>query len=759
MAERRWEVPLDVAREARRLAPAATGVDAARLRDLGSRMPVGRATLLALLASGVNGHVGGWAQRLYSSSLDTARDAEIRVLTAAGIESPCLDACYGILAASEHVDVVTAVLRASADGTERWGTDGWEVLTADAEPVGMRYMELAGDLLTDALDATGSGHGLMLRATTPKAFLPKRIPLTASACAHDGVYAAVDEVDTTAVLDVLRVADGTAWAREDGQWVPGVETVTHLLAAGVPLALLPAADVAPTLRQVDDHDAVFPVVAADVVPGDGISGADTSIPQDSTPDFSDGVMVALPLDDQTAQQLAVPGGLDPDEMHVTLAYLGDTGEVPVDMDGLTELVAQWAAGQQPLSGEVSGPATFEGTDNADNPVQVALADVPGLPEARQSLLDHLAGNGIEQQSGHSFTPHVTRAYSPDPQPSDGLGGTPLNFDQVGVWHGSDQRSIPLGASVTAAFNPAEHRDPTGKWTSGGNTAKQNQALEANRKTTAPHAGPAAKTVVTKPYTVPGGGGGGGGGSAGSKKAAAAKKAAAKAAALAKKSALRKTVAAQEKAERDAETAKHQAFTQAYAAEGLAEQQRRIAFMKAYAGTPKAQRPAMQHREQQRRLAWQTSRATSQAAENTRHQAAGKKIAADKAKLDAKLAADLAAIDAAVAKEYPPTGTAAPAKAPAKKAPPKAPVKASADPVVADAVAHTRTPRQLEDYWVRGKGVARVRWGESGDWSRCVRLLSKYVHNEYAVKGQCNELHKIATGLWPAQHAKLDRGGK
>jgi 2'-5' RNA ligase len=91
-------------------------------------------------------------------------------------------------------------------------------------------------------------------------------------------------------------------------------------------------------------------------------------------------------------------------MHVTLAYLGTQDDVPVDMDGLAELVAQWAADQQPLSGEVSGPATFEGTDNADNPVQVALADVPGLPEARQSLLDHLAGSGIEQQSEHSFTP-------------------------------------------------------------------------------------------------------------------------------------------------------------------------------------------------------------------------------------------------------------------------------------------------------------------------------------------------------------------
>ena len=108
MAERRWEVPLDVAREARRLAVTATGVDAARLSDIGSRMPVGRTTLLALLASGVNGKLGSWATHRYAQALDVESDADVRVLTAAGIESPCLDACYGIT----DGDHVTAVIRA-----------------------------------------------------------------------------------------------------------------------------------------------------------------------------------------------------------------------------------------------------------------------------------------------------------------------------------------------------------------------------------------------------------------------------------------------------------------------------------------------------------------------------------------------------------------------------------------------------------------------------------------------------------------------
>src|SRR5882757_3818383 len=747
MAERRWEVPLDVAREARRLAVTATGVDAARLRDIGGRMPVGRSTLLALLASGVNGKLGAWATHRYAQAVDVQADADVRVRTTAGIETPTQDVWYGIT----DGDTANAVIRAGDGGTERWPADGWRSVPTDLEPTGLNYMELAGDVLTDALAACADGHSLLLRAATPKAFLPKRIPLTATAGASDGVYAAVDEVDTTAVLNVFQVADGVVSARDDGEWVPDRDTLTHLLAAGVPLALLPQGDVPPMLRQIDDHDAVFPIVAADVAPStDVVSPIDTPTPETATPDFSDGVMVALPLDDDTAQQLAVPGGLDPSEMHVTLAYLGNTGDCPVDADGLAELVAEWAADQQPLSGEVSGPATFEGSDNADNPVQVALADVPGLSEARNSLVDHLGSNGVTVNGDHGYTAHISRAYSADPVSTDGLGGTPLDFGQVGVWHGTDQRNIPLGP-VTAAFNPSESRDPTGKWTAGGGSASQNKALEANRKTTAPHAAPTAKTVVTKPYKSPaGGGGGGGGGSAAAKKATAAKKAAASKAAQVQKTALRDAVAAKEKAASAAETALHQKFNDAQAASLLGEQQHRIDYMRKYAAASPAQRKAMRVAEAQRRLAWQTRRAEAAAKETARHTAATKTNTASKTKLDAQLKAQIAAIDAQLAKQFPSAGTPAPApvKAPAKKA---APVKASAEPLVADVAAHTRIPHQLETYWTRsGPGAAKIRWGESGDFNRCRAELGKYVHSDHQVSGLCANLHKIAIGVWPGR---------
>lgn len=61
---------------------------------------------------------------------------------------------------------------------------------------------------------------------------------------------------------------------------------------------------------------------------------------------------------------------------------------------------------------------------------------------------------------------------------------------------------------------------------------------------------------------------------------------------------------------------------------------------------------------------------------------------------------------------------------------------------------------LRHYWVYGPGAAKIRWGEGGDWSRCVRHLAKYLG--VRAKGYCQLRHKEATGMYTATHAKLDR---
>lgn len=76
------------------------------------------------------------------------------------------------------------------------------------------------------------------------------------------------------------------------------------------------------------------------------------------------------------------------------------------------------------------------------------------------------------------------------------------------------------------------------------------------------------------------------------------------------------------------------------------------------------------------------------------------------------------------------------------------------PGVADTPGDVRAARKLRNYWLRGRGAAKIRWNTPGDWTRCVRHLSKYMGTRS--KGYCQNLHKDATGLYTGDslHRKL-----
>ena len=65
----------------------------------------------------------------------------------------------------------------------------------------------------------------------------------------------------------------------------------------------------------------------------------------------------------------------------------------------------------------------------------------------------------------------------------------------------------------------------------------------------------------------------------------------------------------------------------------------------------------------------------------------------------------------------------------------------------------RATERLHEYWVHGEGAAKIRWGEGGDFDRCVMHLSKYVKDP---KGYCAEAHHAALGIWPATHAAMEK---
>ena len=64
--------------------------------------------------------------------------------------------------------------------------------------------------------------------------------------------------------------------------------------------------------------------------------------------------------------------------------------------------------------------------------------------------------------------------------------------------------------------------------------------------------------------------------------------------------------------------------------------------------------------------------------------------------------------------------------------------------------------QLRHYWTVGEGAAKIQWGTSGDWTRCVAHLSKYLGPR--AKGYCALRHKERNGFYPGSKLnKSDNG--
>src|SRR5258707_845472 len=66
----------------------------------------------------------------------------------------------------------------------------------------------------------------------------------------------------------------------------------------------------------------------------------------------------------------------------------------------------------------------------------------------------------------------------------------------------------------------------------------------------------------------------------------------------------------------------------------------------------------------------------------------------------------------------------------------------------------RATERLHEYWVHGEGAAKIRWGDPGDFDRCVRHLGKFIKDP---QGYCNLAHHAALGIYPATHAAMEHG--
>lgn len=67
-------------------------------------------------------------------------------------------------------------------------------------------------------------------------------------------------------------------------------------------------------------------------------------------------------------------------------------------------------------------------------------------------------------------------------------------------------------------------------------------------------------------------------------------------------------------------------------------------------------------------------------------------------------------------------------------------------------------QRLRNYWTRGAGAAKIRWGQPGDFNRCRSQLRKYVSNPRYLAGTCANLHFVALGVWPGRESTRSTEG-
>jgi 2'-5' RNA ligase len=120
------------------------------------------------------------------------------------------------------------------------------------------------------------------------------------------------------------------------------------------------------------------------------------------------MMVALYPPPELAHKLAIAGGEDPKELHVTLAFLGKD---PVDVGKLRRVVAGWAAATPPVEGRITGLKLFTASKHSEGKmVTCAGVSAHELDGHRGRLVGALKGAGFGPAENFPFSPHLTLAY-------------------------------------------------------------------------------------------------------------------------------------------------------------------------------------------------------------------------------------------------------------------------------------------------------------------------------------------------------------
>lgn len=182
--------------------------------------------------------------------------------------------------------------------------------------------------------------------------------------------------------------------------------------------------------------------------GDTVSSLTASLVAAADEAHTGGMIALVPADPAA---LTVDGGTPADELHLTLAYLGDdvTDWPEESRTGLLTGMEQLATHMPAVEAEVMGHALFNPTGAHDRePCAVHLVSGAGLAEAKAAVADH-------DKSEHPiFLPHITAGFGLDVSALSYVG--PVVFDKLRVAMGEDVTDYPLMAPAETA--PVEDGD-------------------------------------------------------------------------------------------------------------------------------------------------------------------------------------------------------------------------------------------------------------------------------------------------------------
>ncbi len=208
----------------------------------------------------------------------------------------------------------------------------------------------------------------------------------------------------------------------------------------------------------------FPTMAEAEAAVSGLIGMENGVVVSAlNPEHAATAMIAFYPDRPTAETLAAIAsnlpGLTPeselipvDEIHLTMAFLGDVSSQPATQEQVVAALTAFAATHAPIEGVISGVGRFN-VDDPDKPTPFYVSfDARKLPEIRAALVDALAGAGVRVEDTHGYTPHITISYIPAALPTPTINVPPIKvlFTEFRLVWANLPTAFPLAGEVIAA---------------------------------------------------------------------------------------------------------------------------------------------------------------------------------------------------------------------------------------------------------------------------------------------------------------------